>query len=655
MKKLFSMAAMLAVMTQAFAVDFTAGRQDAPAPMLANAAIAAQSQSSTRSTEDAFPSDMWGYSAGVAAWDFFGVEVTDFKAIAYFNPEITNILAGKKITRLGIVSPILTEQETMDLSLFISYDLSVDPEINVPFTSEGCRMDAAGVVHDIRYDVVELPEPVEIQAGVPFFVGVAADTLPATVYPMPDDRLPNPGALSLLYTCNGAAWTNFSHIGSLCVYLGLDEAPEDMVRIIGFDVPSQSVQGMTLDSELRVFNIGSNTVENVNINVQLGRENPVDFEASATNGNLFRYNVTDLEQGAIPPHTAGIARFSGFPFTTSGVQPLIMKIDKVNNQENLWKIPVASSIMLLPEGKGYSRNVVVEEATGTWCGWCVRGYVGMEHMAETYTDGSYIGIAAHYGDDMAANTYMPLLQSQLTSFPSAFVNRMEKIDPSTQTLEEMYKKYVDIPTYGKISLEINDVNSEVASVTSTSEFAFSGNYSVAYVVKENGVGPYRQTNNYAGGAAGEMGGFEDEDTYVDLMYSDVARNIFDVYGMPGSLPTDIEVDTPYEHTAEISLANVTDVENASIVAMIIDQTYGYIVNAVVKSLGNSSVSDIADTVSTDVIASRGMITLAGEENGVVYDMGGRRIAAIAGNGSVAVAPGFYIVTVAGRAHKVVVK
>ena len=40
------------------------------------------------------------------------------------------------------------------------------------------------------------------------------------------------------------------------------------------------------------------------------------------------------------------------------------------------------------------RNVVVEEFTGTGCGWCPRGLVGMEKLRQTFGD-RFIGIGIH--------------------------------------------------------------------------------------------------------------------------------------------------------------------------------------------------------------------------------------------------------------------
>ena len=68
---------------------------------------------------------------------------------------------------------------------------------------------------------------------------------------------------------------------------------------------------------------------------------------------------------------------------------------------------------------------LIEEYTGTWCGWCVRGLVGMELMRDTFGD-DFIGVAYHNGDAMQITTSYP---NNVTGFPSAFVERNYSIDP----------------------------------------------------------------------------------------------------------------------------------------------------------------------------------------------------------------------------------
>lgn len=77
------------------------------------------------------------------------------------------------------------------------------------------------------------------------------------------------------------------------------------------------------------------------------------------------------------------------------------------------------------ENKTPVHRPLIEEYTGTWCGWCVRGLVGMELMRETFGD-DFIGVAYHYGDPMQITTSYP---NNVSGFPSAFVERSYSIDP----------------------------------------------------------------------------------------------------------------------------------------------------------------------------------------------------------------------------------
>ncbi len=144
----------------------------------------------------------------------------------------------------------------------------------------------------------------------------------------------------------------------------------------------------------------------------------------------------------------------------------------------------------------------------------------MEYMTEKYTDGSYIGIAVHANDRMQATSYAPMIQSYYSNFPTAIVNRDASIDPNSQEMEQAYQYYSAIRGAGQVELDIEKINGTTdADVKATAEFAVPGKYAIAYVVKENGVGPYQQQNAYAGGRYGAMGGFEKKGNPYAQWYS----------------------------------------------------------------------------------------------------------------------------------------
>lgn len=68
----------------------------------------------------------------------------------------------------------------------------------------------------------------------------------------------------------------------------------------------------------------------------------------------------------------------------------------------------------------YPRKIVMEEETGTWCGWCVRGIETIERMHTKYPD-NFIAIALHTSDRMSNPENYSELTARLTSVPSCFL------------------------------------------------------------------------------------------------------------------------------------------------------------------------------------------------------------------------------------------
>ena len=70
---------------------------------------------------------------------------------------------------------------------------------------------------------------------------------------------------------------------------------------------------------------------------------------------------------------------------------------------------------------------LIEEYTGTWCGWCVRGIAGMELLSSTFGD-DFIGVAYHNGDAMEI-MYTTQFPNDISGFPSAYIDRTYEVDP----------------------------------------------------------------------------------------------------------------------------------------------------------------------------------------------------------------------------------
>lgn len=228
------------------------------------------------------------------------------------------------------------------------------------------------------------------------------------------------------------------------------------------------------------------------------------------------------------------------------------------------------------------QRFVVEEGTGTWCGWCPRGIVAFRHMAEKYPE-TFIGIAVHKSDALTTNSYDKLT---FKGYPSCYVNRNLKnpTSPEAGTLEVMHNKYVANPPHIGVEIEANftdDTKKKINAKALTTFFAEEQNvnYKVSFVLIENGIKGYKQSNYYAGGKHGKMGGFEDLPGSVAIDMDHVARMNYSFYGVDGSIPTSVKADETVEYAAQLDVPkNIQNADNLYLIALLINSK-GEIENA----------------------------------------------------------------------------
>lgn len=249
---------------------------------------------------------------------------------------------------------------------------------------------------------------------------------------------------------------------------------------------------------------------------------------------------------------------------------------------------------------GYTRNLVVEEGTGTWCGYCPAGIVFMETLKKEYPD--VIRIAVHKDDRMAAPSSGALL-NLFHNYPQIYVNRALKIMPSEEEdgISKFSSYYKEI-TEGMAMTEVTDLSIEELSdnqmrIKAAARFAVDtdnadNRYGIAFSLTEDGMGPYLQTNYYAGNRNGPMGGWERKGTAVPMVYDEVLR----VYagGLEGFgeiFPAQIKAEQVYEFETIVDCSDI-DSENFFLTALIIDSPTREILNALQISATKSAVRDI---------------------------------------------------------------
>lgn len=175
------------------------------------------------------------------------------------------------------------------------------------------------------------------------------------------------------------------------------------------------------------------------------------------------------------------------------------------------------------------RKMVIEEATGTWCGWCVSGIAVLDRMKKKYPDQA-ICIAVHESDPMAIDGY----SVKGGGNPRLSLNREGQEMHPLDLEEAMAPHLTDLPqvtvdaewtvTDGLVNVKAN----LLSGVKSESL------YRMAFVLVENDVhvpddAGYWQRNYYSGGDNGPLDGFEDLPNIIpaeQMWYQEVARGIY---------------------------------------------------------------------------------------------------------------------------------
>ena len=278
----------------------------------------------------------------------------------------------------------------------------------------------------------------------------------------------------------------------------------------------------------------------------------------------------------------------------------VFKLTKVNGVANECTTGnMQASGKLVTVAKKPKVVPVVEEATGTWCGWCARGIPGLALLNKIYRD-DVITLAVHgggNGDPMILDNY----QLDAFSYPSCTINRGEVVDPYygsgstafgiSREVEAVQRSYV--PAGIEVTADWADANQTKISVKATTTFVenvSNANYRIGYVLAEDGLSgttpAWYQTNYYAGSSLKDdnlvnLTGGESKITNVVYNYIPVAA--YEPFeGIEGSVPATITKDVAMEHAYTIDIAGnnrIQDKQKLSVVALLIDKDTKKIVNA----------------------------------------------------------------------------
>lgn len=321
--------------------------------------------------------------------------------------------------------------------------------------------------------------------------------------------------------------------------------------------------------------------------------------------------------------------------TEQGIKEKTLTVTKVNGEENNVADREAA-FTLYSLNEIIDRNVVVEEFTGTGCGWCPRGMIGMQNLRNTFGD-RFVGIAIHQynGSDamyIATNAYANL---GFASAPSCKLDRGETIDPyygTTNDIRDDFSAEMAIPALVSVAVSGQlDANATTVEATANIKPIFDGNYKLEFVLvgdKLTGTGSaWNQSNYYYQYSASQLpadlqqfgnGGTNGKSSITGWSFDDVAlassykTNVNQVPAL--TLQADEEKVESYTLTlpTKATLKSAINEDELYVVALVIGAD-GKIINA-----AKAKVEKISDGISTVKTAGNNTVVAR-------YSLDGRRV------------------------------
>ncbi len=473
------------------------------------------------------------------------------------------------------------------------------------------------------YKEYPLPEPIEITEDMaPIWFGVTAMCDPSVAGVLMFDAWSHEATVAggmvgvaeksgdpLIWTDQAARYG----FGCIRVLIEGKNLPVNEVSMLDCLIPDFVNTSTTENIEIYLRNEASNNINSVTVAYTLGSE---EHSKTFTLDKPLIYNdYTSINLGVEIP--------------AEERNNLLLSIDvkEVNGVENTAKQAARSAsdyMLAMKAGNGFRRNMVAEIATGTWCGYCPMGILGVGKMLDAHPDGSFIPIAVHYEDEMSIASYN-LFQNFTDGInaPVLIVNRnltrYGKKNPTYEIMSSMYPAVVATPAMATLTVDGVgfDADAKKLTVDASAEYAFDftdgDSYGLAFVLTEDNVGPYLQTNYYGGEGAPEMGEWNSLPEAVEMTFNAVARQIRLFNGINGSVPAEVKQGETYAAQGTLQTNTVENINNCSVTVMLINRTTGRIENAVSRSVSELPIREVQAAPRAD--------------DSAIYDLQGRRIAA----------------------------
>lgn len=365
---------------------------------------------------------------------------TGTKKVKYFGTEkkesfdVAMLLAdkyakGKKIETIKV--PFPKDAEISNVKIWMTKKLALANKKNV---ADVMSLDAT---MDDSTAIVKLATPYTIDSDT-LYIGYSFDVVELTEKTaLPISLINEKGVQGLWVHSNRTyrAWLDKSLYGCSAMQVELSGFNANDAYFDGFkDYYNQT--NTTTPIKLTLLNRGYNGIKSIDYSYSVGDKKGSDrltldapIPACLNASTEFTITLPAIE--------------------TKGKYPVSFSIDKVNGEANSEVATANSTIAIY--NKLPKHRPVMEEFTGTWCGNCARGWIGLEVMTRLHPD--FIALAYHSGDVMQVIDQKQFLgfDTSNPSYPMANIDRVyTDIDPyygedmTPFGIEELWNKRAEI-------------------------------------------------------------------------------------------------------------------------------------------------------------------------------------------------------------------
>ncbi|MBR1712811.1 MAG: hypothetical protein IJ722_05355 [Alloprevotella sp.] len=501
-------------------------------------------------------------------------------------------LAGAKVTRARV--PMFCGMDDIkEVSFWLAEELTVENSADNGPTIMSQEPEVVKIGGDYYYTVTfETPYTLTdkgIYVGYTFRVQPLNDLNGSPVALCGDEA---DGGLYLLTSRTyKRRWQNQYGIiaGSSAMEVFLTGVKENSATIQTDSEPLNVVKNEDIPFSFTVTNSGSAGIKDLDFSYDFnGRHTTVHHKLStALAGQLGLKTNVEVKLPAV---------------AEKGEYPLTLTLEKVNGTEVAAAGQTSVSTVINVFDYFPKHRAVLEEYTGTWCGYCPRGYVGLEEMDRLHPD-DFIAISYHNSDPMeimSVNSF-PVT---VGSFPTAHLDRVKFTDAyhgDTQAnlgIEKTWLERCEVEAPANVDVEAQWDEAE-ENIRITAHVQFFGDYAnnpylLAYVLTADGLtgssSDWLQSNYYAGYSyPGDIWKtFIEGGSYVRVTFNDVCIYLSGKGGLTGSLPKAVQLEEVAEHSHSVRASVLKNTSGVSLVqdktkinaiALLINKNTGEIANA----------------------------------------------------------------------------